>query len=371
MPLTLSDEVLWKKTYDARAQERITLTELLEFLQEIERRKLHLERGFESLFTFLVKGLGYEEGSAYRRLQTLHAMNSTPEIKEHLAQGSLTLTNIAATQGLIKALEKNRAVPDEEKRALFKEVQNKSKRATEQIILSRAEKEGVTLRGVTTPADLIRATSPAKVEIRFQASKEFEEKLQRLRDLYFKKRPGASLEDIFTWAVEETLNRHDPIQRDARARTREVRAREKTAARRMREAASISGGASIQGTLSVPSAASVQGAASARRPAHEGKEQAPNPQPPTQHLLNLQPLPAQTPKPTPYRPSLSASTRRLVRQRSQFRCQYRDPPTGRRCEETKTLEIDHQVPLIFGGSSTPENLQVLCRAHHRAKGFAA
>ncbi len=359
--LPLSNEVLWEKTYDARVRERMALTELLEFLQEIERRKLYLARGFESLFTFLVKGLGYEEGSAYRRLQTLRALNSTPEIKEHLAQGSLTLTNIAATQGLIHALEKNRAVPPEEKRTLFKEVQNQSKRGVEQIILSRAEKEGVTLRGGITSADLIRATSPAKVDVRFQAAREFEEKLKRLRELYFKKNPSASLEELLTWAVEEALNRHDPIRRDARAQAREARAREKTATRR------VQGAASIPGTGSVPGVAKQPGPVSTPKPAHEREDQASAPQPPTQPSPT--PQRSSPPMPTPYRPLLSAATRRLVLRRSDFRCEYRDSQTRRRCETTSPFEIDHQVPLLFGGSSTPENLQILCRAHHRAKGL--
>ena len=355
MPLPLSNEVLWKKTYDARARERIVLIELLEFLQEIERRKLHLARGFESLFTFLVKGLGYEEGSAYRRLQALRALSSTPEIKEHLTQGSLTLTNIAATQGLIKALEKNRVVPAEEKRAIFKEVQNQSKRGAEQLILSRAENEGVSLRGVTTSADLIRATSPTKVEIRFQAAKEFEVKLRRLRDLYFKKKPGASLEKLLTWAVEETLNRHDPIRRDERARSKEeARARGKMAVRRAQCSTPAPGSASAK--------APVQG--SARSPVRSSSTKNRNPVSPSSQGTSAPQSP-----PSPYRPYLPAMTRRSVRRRSDFRCQYRDHQTGRRCESTKTLEIDHQVPLIFGGSSTPENLQLLCRAHHTAKGL--
>ncbi len=355
----------------------MALTELLEFLQEIEHRKLYLMRGFESLFTFLVKGLGYEEGSAYRRLQTLRALNSTPEIKDHLARGSLTLTNIAAAQGLIQALEKNRPVPTEEKCAFFREVQNQSKRGAEQILLSRAEKEGVTLKGVTAAADLIRATSPAKVEIRFQAAREFEEKLKRLRELYFKKSPGASLEELLTWAVEETLNRHDPIRRDARAQAREsrgIRAREKAVARR------------VQRATSATSAAPIPDHESRERETQAPAPQFPNAEPSTQSPPTLQISPTQSPPqfsptpqrssphsssiPTPYRPHLPAATRRLVRQRGEFRCEYRDSQTGRRCEETKTLEIDHQVPLIFGGSSTPENLQILCRAHHRAKGLS-
>ncbi len=354
--MTLSNEVLWEKTYDARARERVALTELLAFLQEIERRKLHLARGFESLFTFLVKGLGYEEGSAYRRLQALRALRAVPELKNHLAQGSLTLTNVAAVQGLIKSMEKNRAVSSEEKRALFTEMQGQSKRGAEQLILVRAEKEGISLRGVTAPHDLIRATSPTRVEVRFEASKEFEEKIYRLKELYFKKRPGASLEELLTWAVDETLNRHDPIQLDERARVRESTA----AARRVTEAAPVA-------PVQAPSSESNHSEAPARQ---SRPSLAPQPKAAQPESLPDPNQPALEQKPTPYRPHLPAATRRLILRRSAYRCEYRDSRTGRRCESTKALEIDHQVSLIFGGSSTPENLQVLCNPHHRAKGIA-
>ena len=344
MSRNLSNEILWEKIHDARARERLALKELLECLQEIDRRKLHLARGFESLFTFLVKGLGYEEGSAYRRLQALRALNSTPEIKEHLAQGSLTLTNVAAAQGLIRSMEKIRSVSTEEKRAIFKEMKDQSKRGAEQILLIHAEQEGVALRGVTSPYDLIRATSPEKVEIRFQASKMLEEKIHRLRELYFKKKPGASLEEIFTWAVEETLNRHDPIRCDERAR--------------IREAAAVA-----RGEKDLRSASAVRAPVEGDETVQSGAGHSPL-------LDSTQPPQASAPqKPTPYRPHLPAPTRRFILRRSAYRCEYSDAWTERRCESTKALEIDHVVPLIFGGSSTAENLQVLCKPHHGAKGL--
>ena len=43
-------------------------------------------------------------------------------------------------------------------------------------------------------------------------------------------------------------------------------------------------------------------------------------------------------------------------------------PGGRRCTETRNLEIDHIVPFGKGGCNDPGNLRLLCRAHNR---FAA
>jgi 5-methylcytosine-specific restriction endonuclease McrA len=56
--------------------------------------------------------------------------------------------------------------------------------------------------------------------------------------------------------------------------------------------------------------------------------------------------------------------RRLVWERDGGRCAYVSAD-GHRCGETFRLELDHITPLAKGGTSTPENLRVLCRAHNQ------
>lgn len=59
--------------------------------------------------------------------------------------------------------------------------------------------------------------------------------------------------------------------------------------------------------------------------------------------------------------SAARTLRPLILERDQFTCQCRGtsaPP----------LEIDHIIPIAFGGSSDPTNLQVLCRLCNRRKG---
>lgn len=70
-------------------------------------------------------------------------------------------------------------------------------------------------------------------------------------------------------------------------------------------------------------------------------------------------------KPREASPStVRASVRRAVFERYGFRYVYVDA-TGRRCECTKRLELDHIIPKAKGGPSTVSNLRVLCRAHNR------
>ena len=56
--------------------------------------------------------------------------------------------------------------------------------------------------------------------------------------------------------------------------------------------------------------------------------------------------------------AISAGVRRQVWQRDGGRCSYVDPQTGRRCNSTHLIEIDHIVPHALGGGADPGNLRL-------------
>lgn len=57
-------------------------------------------------------------------------------------------------------------------------------------------------------------------------------------------------------------------------------------------------------------------------------------------------------------------TKRMVWVRAKGQCEHRTP-VGSRCISKHTLELDHVLPRSHGGGGGPENLRLLCRAHHR------
>jgi 5-methylcytosine-specific restriction endonuclease McrA len=60
------------------------------------------------------------------------------------------------------------------------------------------------------------------------------------------------------------------------------------------------------------------------------------------------------------------SVRRRVWQECGGKCAFVDSVSGRRCNSTFGLEIEHCQPYSMGGSSTdPENLRLLCRKHNQ------
>ena len=46
----------------------------------------------------------------------------------------------------------------------------------------------------------------------------------------------------------------------------------------------------------------------------------------------------------------------------------RDRGSCRHCDATVELQFDHVIPVAMGGSSVPENLQILCGPCNRRKG---
>jgi len=60
-----------------------------------------------------------------------------------------------------------------------------------------------------------------------------------------------------------------------------------------------------------------------------------------------------------------AKVRRTVAKRDGGRCTYVDPVTGRRCRETRMLELHHEHTHALGGRATAKNLTLRCRAHNR------
>jgi hypothetical protein len=61
---------------------------------------------------------------------------------------------------------------------------------------------------------------------------------------------------------------------------------------------------------------------------------------------------------------VTAATKRVVSERDSYRCSYVDA-NGQRCESRAFLEYDHVVPAGKGGSSRPDNVRLMCRAHNR------
>ena len=98
----LSDDFLLSQTKALVQKERKLNIEILQHLQEIESRKLYLERGFSSLFDYAIRELGYGEGAAYRRIKAMKLCQDIPETKTQIESGQLNLSTASQLQNFFE-----------------------------------------------------------------------------------------------------------------------------------------------------------------------------------------------------------------------------------------------------------------------------
>ncbi|MCI0704926.1 MAG: hypothetical protein L0241_28025, partial [Planctomycetia bacterium] len=92
---SLSDSDILSSIQDLAARERKINCRLLLHLNEIERRKLHLKKGYSSMFDYCTSGLGYSEPAAARRLRTARCVARFPEIWGLLESNQVNLSTIS------------------------------------------------------------------------------------------------------------------------------------------------------------------------------------------------------------------------------------------------------------------------------------
>jgi hypothetical protein len=91
----LTDDQLLARVDTLSARECATTAEMLTALAEVDRRRLHLALGFPSLFEYCKEHLHFSEFEAFLRMAVARVAQAFPIVIPMIADGSLTLTNVA------------------------------------------------------------------------------------------------------------------------------------------------------------------------------------------------------------------------------------------------------------------------------------
>ena len=375
----LSDRELLRETRNLVRHERHLQGAVIDHLAEIEARGLYLQRGFSSLFDYAVRELGYSDAAAARRIGALRLCADQPDAREGLRDGSLTLSAAAELQW---AFDRQRRRGSISGTAAIAPAAGSAADSAPAIPLPPAEPEppplvldavgrqklveeaaGKSARQVrrmladldpelARPADRVRPLGDGRYELKATIDAECQQGLEQLRGLLSHVDPRMTMGQLVGRVVQEALDRHDPGRPPRRARGGSRPADAKADAPR---------------TPTPESQPAVKRrAASTTKDAAIPAGAAPTP------ARAVRPIPtkssgAATPaaKPCASGRAISAGVRQQVWQRDGGRCSYVDPQTGRRCNSTHLIEIDHIVPHAMGGGAGPGNLRLLCGAHHR------
>ena len=418
----LSDRELLRETSNLVRHERHLQGAVIDHLAEIEARGLYLQRGFSSLFDYAVRELGYSDAAAARRIGATRLCADQADAREGLRDGSLTLSAAAELQWAFDRQRRRGSIcgtaaiapagtpaPDSApavplpsaepqppplvldaagRQKLVEEAAGKSARQVRRM-LADLDPE------LAPPADRVRPLGDGRYELRATIDAQCQQGLEQLRALLSHVDPRMTMGQLVGRLVQEALDRHDPSRPPRRARSGSRPADAKANAPRTptpeqaqrSSAPAAKHPARPADTAAAPKTDPDAGlhAASTTKDAAIPAGAAPTP------ARAVGPIPTSAPPPstreetarpaatgakptgaaTPTAKScasgraISAAVRRQVWQRDGRRCSYADPQTGRRCNSTHLIEIDHIVPHALGGGADPGNLRLLCGAHHR------
>ena len=104
----LPDYLLLAQTAQLARHEQALQILVLDHLCEIEARRLHLTRGYGSLFDYVVHELDYTAAAAWRRIKAMRLCRHTGGARELLQDGSLNLSNAAQLQNLFERSDRSR-----------------------------------------------------------------------------------------------------------------------------------------------------------------------------------------------------------------------------------------------------------------------
>jgi hypothetical protein len=212
----LSNQALTVKLEDLIRQERRSTAEILEYIQEVDRRKLYLELGHNSLFSYLTDGLGYTYGSAQRRIDSARTMQLIPELKEDLQAGTLNMMQVSmVAHGIRKKRKEGVPLKTAQKRQLLDLIKNQNIPSTQKILakaldipLQAHEKE--------------RVQQDDSVRIELTLSRAQVELLKRVKELISHRDPSPSWADLISFLAEEYLKKNDPLEKTPRESTARV-----------------------------------------------------------------------------------------------------------------------------------------------------
>jgi hypothetical protein len=173
----------------------------------------------------------------------------------------------------------------------------------------------------------VEPLAPARYHVRFTASAELRDKLERLQALMRSSVPDGDLAKIIDIAVSEKLLRVEARRFGRTKPNRSDRSRTDTSA--------------------APRGRVHRNVTDSNGPATN---------------VRASNVPASTDTPSSSR-HIPAAVRRLVYARDGGRCAYRDR-NGMRCARRHDLEFHHKHPFAHGGDHSPANLALMCRAHN-------
>ncbi|WP_374078767.1 HNH endonuclease [Bdellovibrio bacteriovorus] len=176
-----------------RTERKITHLILLHIV-EFESRRLYAEIGFDGMFSYLTKGLGYSESAAYRRLQSARVFKQVPFIADKIEDGSLNLSQLTQVQKCLKEEERKTGFlpTSETTENLISKIEGKTTFETEKVLAIEFD------RPVQTH-ECLKPQKDNSVRLEVTLTKEQYELLEEVKNLSSHSCPDGSWAEVISF----------------------------------------------------------------------------------------------------------------------------------------------------------------------------
>lgn len=193
---SLNGKTLHAATLYAAKNEKAATLELLEYLAEVDRRRLYSEWAYSSLFEYVHKALGYSEAQSSERVSAMRLLRKVPEVKVALEKGALTLTSTAKLASHVRRENSSR----EDTLALLEKCEGKASREVERVLVAHSTQ-------MEASPERIRAVTPSLTRVTLEADEEFMALVTRVREL--NGNPALSMKEAFQLGMQEYVKRRE------------------------------------------------------------------------------------------------------------------------------------------------------------------
>ena len=275
---------------------------VLMHILEIMNRKLYADLGFDSMYTMMTKKYGYSEASAIRRIDAAKLLKSVPEVADRIKSGTLNLSQACLLQKCLESdAKKGEATSAAKTQEILKKLEDCNGFETRQV-LAREFDIPIKIQ------DIVRPQKDGSVRLEITLTKEQFEELKDAKSFLSHVVHYGSWAEVIS-ALATKLNQSKRGK---------------------------------QNKTSGPVKSELGSATEFKNPDLQGPSPAP--------LARK-------------RAPISVHIKREVFAKAKGCCQY-VAPNGSRCDSQFQIQIDHIVPVNWGGPSSIDNLRLLCRTHN-------
>lgn len=314
----MADAQLLRSTQAVVEIERKITADAIKHFFEIERRKLYLSEGYDSLYSMLTQRYLYCPATAMLRRNAVKLMTDVPDVIAKIESGAMPVTVVANIQSFLNAEAKQqKPYSQQAKIELVQTCLGKS--------VIEVQKEFVRRNPALEKRESVRLVTEDRLRVSHSISTELEEKLKRIKLLWSHVDPNMSRENLLDRMAEITLDQIDPVRKADRANKR----KEKASVREVQ-------------VLEI---------------------ERPNDSLRVPEVKNVDVQPADRERRSRY---ITAEDDRQIRAKNaEAGCEFVVEATGQTCGSHFQLQRDHINPYAHGGANEADNLRMYCANHNR------